>query len=172
MKSYVLEQYNYHAWATAKVCAHLQELPEEVCRTEIQSVFPTIHDVLAHLYVIDCGWLNLLSGKGFTEMTPENIEELKVATERFTKQTEGKSVEEMRMLFAELSVTFRAFLEQEDLEELCSYGAFQARCADVVQHVVNHGTYHRGNITAMLRQLGHAGAQTDYTLYLYLKIVQ
>ncbi len=105
-------------------------------------------------------------------MTPENIEELKVATERFTKQTEGKSVEEMRMLFAELSVTFRAFLEQEDLEELCSYGAFQARCADVVQHVVNHGTYHRGNITAMLRQLGHAGAQTDYTLYLYLKIVQ
>ncbi|MFC0332820.1 DinB family protein [Paenibacillus sepulcri] len=28
--------------------------------------------------------------------------------------------------------------------------------------LVNHGTYHRGNITAILRQLGHPGTPTDY----------
>ncbi|MEK3724277.1 DinB family protein [Paenibacillus sp. FSL H8-0034] len=38
---------------------------------------------------------------------------------------------------------------------------------ELVQHVVNHGTYHRGNITAMLRQLGHKGVPTDYIFYLY-----
>ncbi|MEH7531611.1 DinB family protein, partial [Priestia megaterium] len=36
----------------------------------------------------------------------------------------------------------------------------------------NHGTYHRGNITAMLRQLGHPGVMTDYVLYLYERDMQ
>ncbi|WP_313897918.1 DinB family protein [Brevibacillus sp. FSL L8-0520] len=36
-----------------------------------------------------------------------------------------------------------------------------------MQHVVNHGTYHRGNIAAMLRQQGYAGVPTDYVFYLY-----
>ncbi|KAA6449694.1 hypothetical protein FZC77_20815 [Bacillus swezeyi] len=37
----------------------------------------------------------------------------------------------------------------------------------LVPHVVNHGSYHRGNITAMLRQMGHPSVMTDYGLYLY-----
>ncbi|MEY9869279.1 putative damage-inducible protein DinB [Peribacillus sp. B2I2] len=41
--------------------------------------------------------------------------------------------------------------------------------AELGPHVVNHGTYHRGNITAMLRQMGYASISTDYGLYLFLK---
>jgi uncharacterized damage-inducible protein DinB len=41
--------------------------------------------------------------------------------------------------------------------------------SELVPHVVNHGTYHRGNITAMLRQMGYASVSTDYGIYLYLK---
>ena len=40
--------------------------------------------------------------------------------------------------------------------------------ADMILHVVNHGTYHRGNITAMLRQMGYASVPTDYGIYLYI----
>lgn len=38
---------------------------------------------------------------------------------------------------------------------------------DIVQHVLNDGAYHPGSITVMLRQLGLAGAATDYAHYLY-----
>jgi uncharacterized damage-inducible protein DinB len=31
----------------------------------------------------------------------------------------------------------------------------------MIQHVVNHGTYHRGQVTTMLRQLGAKGVGTD-----------
>jgi len=48
-----------------------------------------------------------------------------------------------------------------------TYGVLEARYSDIVQHVVNHGTYHRGNIAAMLRQQGYAGVPTDYVFYLY-----
>ncbi len=36
----------------------------------------------------------------------------------------------------------------------------------ILNHVVNHGTYHRGNVTAMLRQQGYAGVATDYLFFL------
>ena len=32
-------------------------------------------------------------------------------------------------------------------------------------HVVNHSTYHRGQVTTMLRQLGAAAVSTDLLLY-------
>ncbi|OAS89436.1 MULTISPECIES: DinB family protein [Metabacillus] len=48
-----------------------------------------------------------------------------------------------------------------------SYGGFTTSCVELIQHVANHGTYHRGNLTAMLRQLGHQGKPTDYVSYLF-----
>ena len=48
-------------------------------------------------------------------------------------------------------------------------GTLESTYADTILHVVNHGTYHRGNVTAMLRQLGHSGVPTDYMYYLYEK---
>nr|WP_305586406.1 DinB family protein [Fictibacillus sp. WQ 8-8] len=37
----------------------------------------------------------------------------------------------------------------------------------MVLHVVNHGTYHRGNISAMLHQLGDSSVMNDYAFYWY-----
>ena len=34
-----------------------------------------------------------------------------------------------------------------------------------LQHVVNHGTYHRGQITTMLRQLGATPVSTDLSRF-------
>jgi hypothetical protein len=47
-------------------------------------------------------------------------------------------------------------------------GRLETPLSELVQHVVNHGTYHRGNITTMLRQLDHASVLTDYAFYLLL----
>jgi uncharacterized damage-inducible protein DinB len=79
----------------------------------------------------------------------------------------------MRMLYADVSKQFRAFFDrQQDLDKVTTiqhphFGSLQAPFSELVQHVVNHGTYHRGNIAAMLRQLGHKGVPTDYVFYLY-----
>jgi uncharacterized damage-inducible protein DinB len=88
---------------------------------------------------------------------------------------EKKRIEEVETMFFDLSERYKAFLDrQEDMEtafvlETRFAGRLETRSSDLVQHVVNHGTYHRGNITAMLRQLGHPGVMTDYVLYLYEK---
>jgi uncharacterized damage-inducible protein DinB len=36
---------------------------------------------------------------------------------------------------------------------------------DVIMHVVNHGTYHRGQLSQLLRDRGHASPSTDMIVY-------
>jgi uncharacterized damage-inducible protein DinB len=42
----------------------------------------------------------------------------------------------------------------------------QAPLRKVLDHVVTHGSYHRSQMTAMLRQLGHQGVSTDFIYFL------
>lgn len=168
MKNHALQQYDYHVWANEKVCRYLEQLSEEVYRKELESVFPTTYDAMTHIYVIDSGWLSLLSAGGVTEISDPYLEQLKSSIDRLVNETKGRRMEELGRMMTALSDRFRVFIEQhEDLEALCPNGDFKARYVDFIQHIVNHGTYHRGNITAMLRQIGHPGTPTDYGFYLY-----
>lgn len=168
MKQYLLQQFDYHVWANQKVCEYLQELSEEVYRKEIVSVFPTIYDAMVHIYVIDRGWLSFFTAGGVTDMSVEYLERLKVSIDSMVAETKGKRIEELGQMMNELAGRFRIFIEQhEDIQAEYPSGAYKARFMDYIQHIVNHGTYHRGNVTAMLRQLEHPGTPTDYGFYLY-----
>lgn len=37
---------------------------------------------------------------------------------------------------------------------------------DILMHVVNHGTYHRGHIASMLYEMGYSPPTTDYPVFL------
>src|SRR5262249_26271206 len=57
-------------------------------------------------------------------------------------------------------------LKQEDLNRVMEYktlkfGTYSNPLWQSMQHLVNHGTYHRGQITTMLRQLGAQPILTD-----------
>lgn len=45
-------------------------------------------------------------------------------------------------------------------------GILNTRYSEFIQ-VVNHGTYHRGNLSAMLRQIGHSSVMREYGLFMY-----
>jgi hypothetical protein len=66
-----------------------------------------------------------------------------------------------------LNCKFRLFIQDNDMEHVETFSGVNMSYADVIIHIVNHGTYHRGNVTAMLRQLGFKGTATDYGFYLH-----
>ena len=39
------------------------------------------------------------------------------------------------------------------------------RLAEILAHVVNHGTYHRGQLAHLLRDSGMAAPSTDYLIF-------
>lgn len=162
-----LQLYDYNGWANGQIFDRLKGLPREVYRNEIQSVFSSISRVLAHVYLSDLGWIEVFSG--------EKMAYALMLQEQLKEETESKGLEEMEAMFFKLSERYKLSFSQlegsdkplvienpnGDLMETSVFGQ--------VPHVVNHGTYHRGNITAMLRQMGYASVPTDYGLYLYLK---
>ncbi|TKH07878.1 damage-inducible protein DinB [Peribacillus simplex] len=167
MTHFALQFYNFNAWANEQIFNRIKELPKDVYHQEVKSVFSSISSVMAHVYLSDLGWVEVFSGKSMKHAL-ELAEQLK-------EQTESKELEEMEVMFIELSERYKSLLGQKEnihkplIIENPAGGLMNTSVAELVPHVVNHGTYHRGNITAMLRQMGYASTTTDYGLYLFLK---
>ena len=160
-----LQLYNYHKWANNKIFHHLRELPDDVYGKELKSVFPSVQIVLQHIYQTDGMWLSVMSGDDFSQ-TMEKIRHLK-------EKSENKTLSEIENVYDDLNQQFRKFLtthpdpDQNMTIHHPKYGELDTTVSKLTSHVVNHGTYHRGNITAMLRQQGYTGVSTDYIFYLY-----
>lgn len=41
---------------------HLKKLGQDIYTQEIQSVFPTVAKTIAHIFVVDSGWLEMMQG--------------------------------------------------------------------------------------------------------------
>ncbi|MDR6224019.1 DinB family protein [Desmospora profundinema] len=160
-----ITMYDYHVWANQTLFNRLKELPGEVYVQEVQSIFPSISKVMSHIYIVDHGWLSVLSGESMKEA-------MKYAVQ-LQEEAECKSIEELEAMYIDLSRQFKAFIsKQADLEKIIVLdnpyaGIRNTRLSEIIMHVANHGTYHRGNISAILRQIGHASTMTDYMVFLY-----
>ena len=108
MNHFAVTMYNYHVWANQTLFKRLKELSDDVFHQEITSVFPSISEVVSHMYIVDQLWFHIISGKDM----PEALQ--------VEKETgEGKGMEEMDQLFNELSQKCKTFLsQQEDFEKL------------------------------------------------------
>lgn len=110
-------------------------------------------------------WLETMKGSSFHDTVSE--------VERRKSEALGASIDELEVLYDSLSKEFyNFFAEQQDPERIIitehpQYGRSEFILADLIHHVVNHGTYHRGNVTAMLRQQGEQGVPTDYVYFLF-----
>lgn len=167
MKHQALRLYDYHVWANNKFFGRLKELPEEIYSQVIQSVFPSIAETLSHIYIADTIWLGA--------MHEDNSDQIQASIAQAAEATKGKNLEDLEVMFTEMSERYKAFLNSEDdLDKPMApvhphFGRLETQLSDMIQHVVNHGTYHRGNLSAMFHQLGHPSVSTDYILFLYEK---
>lgn len=166
MNNHALKLYQYNTWANARIIGHLKNLPEDLCHTAVTSVFPNITAVLIHIYIIDRGWYAVLTN----EYASDDYEAIRQSVEQLIQETQNNSLDEIAARFADVSQKTEAFLSAHDVDVINVYSGVPMSLADVVQHIVNHGSYHRGNISAMLHQLGHSGVPVDYGYYLYTLI--
>ncbi|SCY51211.1 Uncharacterized damage-inducible protein DinB (forms a four-helix bundle) [Paenibacillus polysaccharolyticus] len=162
--NYLEEMVHYHVWASQIIMQRIQELPASVLHQEVNSSFPTLAHALSHMNAVDQMWYLVLTGTSMPEALqicmPRNEETFATIEEYFER-------------YAELSNQYLTwFSQQTDLEQLLLLdnpfaGVRQTRFAEIILHLVNHGTYHRGNISTMLRQLGHASVMNDYSRFWY-----
>ena len=147
--------YAYDAWAnrrTLDACAALT--PEQFTR-DLGSSFRSVRDTLAHIMGAEWLWLERFQGR-----TPGGLPERgSVSGSREPCARAGRN---SRASFS----SYVDGLSAADLERSFDYRDLKGNphsnvLWQTLQHLANHGTYHRGQVTTLLRQLGAKPVGTD-----------
>jgi len=149
----------YGYWATARMLSVAEALTQDKLETHIVSSFPSLRDTLAHIVFSE--WLWLRRWLGDSPTSPPDW-------------TSKAALPELKIELAAIEAERTAFLARltdADLDQEVAYRAmdglpFAHPLAELIRHVVNHSTYHRGQLATLLRQLGATPPNTDYTRYL------
>jgi uncharacterized damage-inducible protein DinB len=151
------ELYAYNRWANARTLEGASGLsPEELSRA-VGGSFSTVLGTLTHLVGAEWLWLERWRGA-----SPRAL------PGGFT------GLEDLRGRLAEVEAGQKELLgglTSDGLKTKITYVNFAGETrtyalGDLLVHVVNHGTYHRGQVATLLRQLGKKPLSTDYLLYL------
>ncbi len=146
-------------WANRMIVESVAVLtPEEYARP-IGGSFGSVQGTLFHLYGADWVWLERFHGRSPRAMPPgDDLATLEALARKWREVEAGLDA-------------YIATLAQERLAESLSYVAFSGdsftrRLGDALLHLANHGTYHRGQVATLLRQLGRKAASTDYLRFI------
>lgn len=156
---------SYHEWAMRVMLDHLDNLPKEVLIKEIKSSYPTIAKTLSHILAVDTMWIQILEKVDFQQALQDAMSQLPL--------TDVYTIEEFEMAFKNVALKYQTFLnENSDLTVMIDVnnpwsGSRQTTYEEIFLHVSNHGTYHLGNITTMLRQQNETSLMMDYSLFWY-----
>ena len=153
-----LELFDYNAWANRTIFDAAGGLPGEQYFRDLKSSYGGVHGTLAHIVWAEQLWLHRWLGKpNPTVPQGTDLRSLGDVRERW------EAVELERGAFL---ATFAApRLEETRLVKPSSGGEYVHTFRQMFRHFINHSSYHRGQIVAFVRQLGHQPPSTDLILY-------
>lgn len=151
----------YTEWATALLVGALRRIPDAARRRHDASAFGSLHGTFTHLIAAEWIWMERWQGRP-APAPPSWVGE--ASFDELVAQL--ASVEDARR-------TWLRGLSEADLARPITYRTFAGvesanPIGELVRHVVNHGTYHRGQISMRIRQLGDQPPTTDYIAWLRL----
>jgi uncharacterized damage-inducible protein DinB len=146
MKDFFIKWYAYNGWANRRVVECLQR--QNVIDEKILSVF-------GHLMAANFIWLNRIKD------LPKSEYELW-----------GKySLSDLELMVDQADKQWTAFIQaNENFDRVLKYKNyvgqyFENNVLAIMTHLVNHGTYHRGQVAMLLRQQGFEPINTDFITY-------
>jgi uncharacterized damage-inducible protein DinB len=152
------ELFAFNAWANHRIIGATEVLTTEQFTKELGSSFSSVRDTLVHIWAVEWIWLERLQGR-----SPSSFPNAKDFADLASLRPRWMEVEKNWLEYA-------GRLDQKELEEevdykTISFGSARSPRWQMMQHMVNHGSYHRGQVTTMLRQLGAKGVGTDLILF-------
>ena len=144
MERNLIRRFHYNSWANRRVAASLASVTGSLDRPR---------KLLAHILNAERIWLDRLHG------------------EPAGHPWEERSLEDCRLLLERNAADYEAFLATEaDPLRMVDYKTsqgvpFRTSVGDILEHVLLHGPYHRGQIAAAVALEGGTPAMTDFILY-------
>jgi uncharacterized damage-inducible protein DinB len=159
MKELLHNYTQYNLWANTLICNVLEKLDESLLDKKLISSFDTIRETMYHVCGAEFVWYKRLHGESIAVWPFEDFKgKFAEAQIEFLKQSEE-------------FVKYVIGLTEEQLESKIEYlnmegKKFNNKICNIIQHVMNHSTFHRGQIITMLRNLGVTGLpSTDFIMF-------
>lgn len=147
----------YNSWATNRIFEAIAPMPDDQLRQNMNASHGSIYATLVHMVGAEKVWLERFQGAPqpfLSENPPPSLDALKAVWQKVGHDTAHWLG---MMTDSKLAGTF----EMRTLKgEVFTHVFSQA-----FQHVVNHSTYHRGQIITMMRQHGVKPPTTDLILF-------
>jgi uncharacterized damage-inducible protein DinB len=151
-RDYLLQIIDFHYWARDRVLTAVDALTPEQYERPMGNSFSSIRDTLNHVYLAEWIWYSRWKGVSPTTFPSDPLPDL--AT--------------LRARWSDLERNVRAHLDdagEQGLSRVTEYRLMSGKEGasplwQMVAHLVNHATYHRGQVTTLLRQLGAAPAKS------------
>jgi uncharacterized damage-inducible protein DinB len=149
-------QLDYSRWASQRTLTAARALNPEELQRDLGSSYGGVLGTLVHIFQADRIWLSRLQGSPrLTLGDPGETWNLDALSGAWERVADG----------------FLEWLPAADNpESLLDYRnlagqALSVPLWQVILHLVNHATYHRGQVTTMLRQLGYPAVATDLHVF-------
>lgn len=158
--SLVGQMYKYNYWARDHQLEACRELSEREFLKPMGSSFSSVHDTLVHLVFAEWIWLQRFRGSS-PRTLPSWLNQL-------------STLASIAQRWRTVELGMRKYLAGVDRHELIrplTYINIEGKqwtykTWEVLLHLVNHQTYHRGQVTTLLRQLGKTPPGVDFLVYL------
>jgi uncharacterized damage-inducible protein DinB len=149
---------NYDRWANLALLDAASALDREAFMRPLGGSFPSVQLAFVHILWAESLWLARWQGQSFTATidpqaypTPQSLNHALEAVHSeqlvFLTGTPDSSLDR--------PITYVNFHGQSWAYPLC----------EMVQHLIVHSAFHRGQVASLLRQLGLVPPHTDYLVY-------
>lgn len=154
---FVRYHFAYSRHASEKFLVAAATLTEDEIKRDLGGSFGGVLGTLTHIYQADQVWLHRVRGRAQAGLGgADEIQSLAELQSKWKEVFDGIEDWAAEEHDPEAVVCFRSAVLKRDC---------QAKLWQVILHLVNHGTYHRGQVTSMLRQLGHPAPSNDFIFY-------
>lgn len=149
----IRQLYDYNLWANHRSISAAEKLSPARFAQPLGSSFSSVRDTLAHICGAEWIWLERFHGNSPSSLPAVEFNNAEGLRTHWSHQ-------EVRLL------EFVRGLSPSDLDRDFEYttlkfGIYRNPLWQSLMHLVNHGSYHRGQVTTMLRQLGAQPLSTD-----------
>ena len=155
LTAFVREGLDYNYWARDRQLQSCASLSADEFSRQLGGSFPSLRETFAHMVAAEWLWLERWRGNSpKTLIPPDEFPDLDAVTARW------HAVER----------EMRAYLTRLDEEALAAARTYVSTRGEqwtyplwkMIQHLLNHQSYHRGQVATLLRMLGAKPPHVDF----------
>jgi uncharacterized damage-inducible protein DinB len=158
--------YEYDRWANRRVLKAASTLSHQQFTRPMSGSFHCVRDTLLH--ILGGEWIWLAYSRSPPDV-PASLSELRARRDAFFSPEAFANVDALQSKWIEVELEQSEFVNRvtdKSLAKMLPFRGTRLTLMHLMQHVVNHSTYHRGQVALTMRQLGAEPLATDFHVFL------